>query len=250
MARVEARSNFERQLVSILGLVAVAYAFLAGLRTLTVTDLGWQLATARWIVQHHEIPSIDVFSYTAHGQPWVYPVGSGLLFYGAYLLGGYALLSWIQAAACAGTVALLVWRGSVVSAVLGILAVPMIATRTGARADMFSVVLFAAFLVLLWQHHRSGRARLWLLPILMAAWVNLHLGFIAGLALMAAYVAVEASDMMWRERRQTATEHLRSCWPWLILTCVATLLNPWGWGIFAAVFRQTSAMDTLSLWTS
>jgi tetratricopeptide (TPR) repeat protein len=250
MARAEARSNFAKQLVSILGLVAIGYAFLAGLRTLTVTDLGWQLATARWIVQHHEIPSTDVFSYTAHGQPWVYPVGSGLLFYGAYLLGGYTLLSWIQAAACAGTVALLVWRGSVVSAVLAILAVPMIATRTGTRADMFSVVLFAAFLVLLWQHHQSGRARLWLLPILIVAWVNLHLGFIAGLALMAAYVAVEASDMVWRERRQAAAEHLRSCWLWLIVTCVATLVNPWGWGIFAAVFRQTSAMDTLSLWTS
>ena len=243
-------SSIATQIAFVLSLVAVGYAFLAGLRTLTVTDLGWQLATARWIVQHHEIPSTDVFSYTAQGQLWVYPVGSGLLFYGAYLLGGYALLSWIQAAACAGTVTLLVWRGSVVSVVLAILAVPMIATRTGARADMFSVVLFAAFLVLLWQHHQSGRARLWLLPILMAAWVNLHLGFIAGLALMAAYVAVEASEMVWRERRQAATEHLRSCWPWLILTCVATLLNPWGWGIFAAVFRQTSAMDTLSLWTS
>jgi Flp pilus assembly protein TadD len=250
MARAEARSNFAKQVVSILGLVAVGYAFLAGLRTLTVTDLGWQLATARWIVQHHEIPSTDVFSYTAQGQPWVYPVGSGLLFYGAYLLGGYALLSWIQAAACAGTVVLLVWRGSLVSAVLAILAVPMIATRTGARADMFSVVLFAAFLVLIWQHHQSGRARLWLLPILMVAWVNLHLGFIAGLALLAAYVAVEALDMVWRERRQAAAARLRGYWPWLIVTCVATLANPWGWGIFAAVFRQTSAMNTLSLWTS
>jgi hypothetical protein len=249
-ARGGPSSDVATQVTFVLGLVAIGYAFLAGLRTLTVTDLGWQLATARWVVHRHEIPSTDVFSYTAQGQPWVYPVGSGLLFYGAYLLGGYALLSWIQAAACAGTVALLVWRGSVVSVVLGILAVPIIATRTGARADMFSVVLFAAFLVLLWQHHRSGRARLWLLPILMAAWVNLHLGFIAGLALMAAYIAVEASDMVWRERRAAAAEHLRSWWPWLIVTCVATLVNPWGWGIFAAVFRQTRAMDTLTLWTS
>src|SRR6516225_6103441 len=127
MARVWTRSDLATQAALVLSLVAIGYALLAGLRTLTVTDLGWQLATARWIVQYHEIPSTDVFSYTALGEPWVYPVGSGLLFYGAYLLGGYALLSWIQAAACAGTVALLVWRGSVVSAVLGILAVPMIA---------------------------------------------------------------------------------------------------------------------------
>ena len=69
MARAETRSDFAKQLVFILGLVAVGYAFLAGLRTLTVTDLGWQLATARWIVQRHEIPSTDVFSYTAQGQP-------------------------------------------------------------------------------------------------------------------------------------------------------------------------------------
>src|SRR6516164_8161332 len=250
IARGGLSSDVAARIAFVLSLVAVGYAFLAGLRTLTVTDLGWQLATARWIVQRHEIPSTDVFSYTAQGQPWVYPVGSGLIFYGAYLLGGYALLSWIQAAACAGMVALLVWRGSLVSVVLAILAVPMIATRTGARADMFSVVLFAAFLVLIWQHHQSGRARLWLLPILMVAWVNLHLGFIAGLALMAAYVAVEALDMLWRERREAAAERLLSCWPWLIVTCVVTLVNPWGWGIFAAVLRQTRAMDTLTLWTS
>ena len=250
IARAGVRSGLATQVVFILGLVAIGYAFLAGLRTLTVTDLGWQLATARWIVQHHEIPSTDVFSYTAQGQPWVYPIGSGLLFYGAYLLGGYTLLSWIQAAACAGTVALLVRRGSVVSAVLAILAVPMIAIRTGSRADLFSVVLFAAFLGLLWQNHQSGRARLWLLPTLMIAWVNLHLGFVAGLALVAAYVLVEALDMVWRERREAAAEQLRSCWPWLILTCGATLVNPWGWGIFNAVYRQTSAMDTLTLWTS
>jgi Flp pilus assembly protein TadD len=249
-ARGGLSSDVATQVAFVLSLVAIGYAFLAGLRTLTVTDLGWQLATARWIVKHHEIPSTDVFSYTAQGQPWVYPVGSGLLFYCAYLLGGYALLSWIQAAACAGTVALLVWRGSVVSTVLAILAVPMISIRTGARADMFSVVLFAAFVVLLWRQHQTGRARLWLLPILMVAWVNLHLGFIAGLALMATYVAMEASDMVWRERRQAAAKHLLSCWPWLIVTCVATLVNPWGWGIFVAVFRQTSSMDTLTLWTS
>src|SRR5438270_2294476 len=169
-------SALAAKVFAVLSLVALAYAFLAGLRTLTVTDLGWQLATARWIVQHLQIPSTEIFSYTAQGQPWVYPVGSALLFYGAYLVGNYALLSWLQAAACAGTVALLLRRGSIISAALAILAVPLIAIRTGARADMFTVVLFAAFLRLLWQHHQTGHARLWLLPMLMAAWVNLHLG--------------------------------------------------------------------------
>ena len=79
---------------------ALAYAALAGLRTVTEYDLGWQMATGRWIVQHHQIPSTDVFSYTAQGQPWIYPVGAGLLFYTLFLVGSYTLLSWSGVAAC------------------------------------------------------------------------------------------------------------------------------------------------------
>src|ERR1700747_3374324 len=89
--------HLPRRLFLVLGAAVLIYAFLAGLRTVTDFDLGWQMATGRWIVQHHHSPSTDVFSYTAQGQPWIYPVGSGLLFYATYLLGGWALLSWLGA---------------------------------------------------------------------------------------------------------------------------------------------------------
>ncbi len=132
-------------------MAALAYALLAGLRTVMDYDLGWQMATGRWVAQHRQIPSTDVFSYTAQGQPWIYPVGAGLLFYAAYLVGKYALLTWLGAAACVGTVALLIWRRSAIAAALAILAIPVIVLRTGPRAEMFTVVLFAAFLTVLWQ---------------------------------------------------------------------------------------------------
>ena len=83
---------------------AVIYAFFAGLRTVADFDLGWQLATGRYIVQHHVIPSTEMFSYTAHGSPWIYPPFSGVIFYLLFLLGGYAALSWLSAFACAATV--------------------------------------------------------------------------------------------------------------------------------------------------
>ena len=147
-----------RQLFFVLSVVALAYALLAGLRTMMDYDFGWQLATGRWVAQHRQIPSIDVFSYTAQGQPWIYPVGAGLLFYAAYLAGKYALLTWLGAAACVGTVALLIWRRSALAAVLAILAIPVIVLRAGPRAEMFTVVLFAAFLTVLWRQHESGSA--------------------------------------------------------------------------------------------
>ncbi|MGA7137004.1 MAG: tetratricopeptide repeat protein [Terriglobales bacterium] len=251
-ANTEAASNpstmlLARRLFAILGLVALTYALLAGLRTLIDSDLGWQLATGRWVVQHHQVPSTEVFSYTAQGKPWIYPVGSGLLFYAAYLLGGYGLLSWLGAAACTGTTALLLRRGSAISAALAILAIPRIALRTTPRADMFTVVLFSAFLTLLWQQHETGQARLWLLPVLMAAWVNLHLGYLAGFALAVGYLLVEILDMVWPGATRTAAlKRLRSSWPWLVATIPATLINPWGWGIYRALLRQESAMATHS----
>ena len=117
-----------------LSLTALVYALLAGLRTVTDWDLGWQLATGRWVLQHHQIPSTDILSYTAQGQPWIYPVGSGLLFYLVYLAGKYTLLSWLGAISCVGTVALVLRRGSSITAALAIFAMPQIALRSTPRA--------------------------------------------------------------------------------------------------------------------
>src|SRR2546421_8478780 len=71
-----------------LAALALLYALLAGLHTVQDFDLGWQLASGRWILQHHQIPSEDVFSYTARGQQWIYPVLSEVWLYIVYLLGG------------------------------------------------------------------------------------------------------------------------------------------------------------------
>lgn len=242
-------SSVEKKLFLFLGFVALAYAFLAGLRTVSDYDLGWQMATGRWVAQHHQVPSVDLFSFTAHGQPWVYPVGAGLAFYAAFLLGGYALLSWMGAATCVGTVALLLRRGSVVSAAIAIIAVPAISARTAPRAEMFTAVLFAAFLSILWQDYRGDSAHLWLLPLLMIGWVNLHPGFLAGLALIAAFSAIEVFEVLTAgPRRQTAIQKLKRAYPWFVAAAVATLVNPWGWGIWLALLRQNRAMALHSQW--
>src|SRR5271167_3265930 len=223
------RSSLQRRLFFALAVTALIYAFLAGLRTIKDYDLGWQLATGRWVAQHHHAPSVDAFSYTAQGD-WIYPVGAGLIFYAAFLFGGYTLISWIGAAASCCTVALLLRRGSAVSAAIAIIAVPLIAWRTAPRADMFTVVLFAAFLSLLWENYQTGRAPLWWLPLLMMAWANLHPGFAAGLGLVLAYVVIELLETIASDaRRRAALQRLRHSSRWLVCTALATLVNPWGW---------------------
>jgi Flp pilus assembly protein TadD len=252
----QSRSKIERYASGIVASVAVIYALLAGLHTLQDFDLGWQLATGRWVLQHHQIFSTDVFSYTAHGAHWIYPVLSGIIFYLIFLAGGYALLSWLGVAACAGTVAVIVRRSNFCSLVLAIIAVPLIANRTQPRAEMFTTVLFAAFLSLLWRHHFTGsprtgqeqRSPLWLLPVLMVLWVNLHPGFAAGLTLCCLYIGLELLELPFPPTRPAALARLRLAWPWLVLTGVATLANPWGWKIYIALSRQARAQDVHTSW--
>jgi tetratricopeptide (TPR) repeat protein len=228
--------------------IALTYAFLAGLHTLQDFDLGWQLATGRWVLHHRHVFSTDVFSYTAAGQPWIYPVLSGIAFYLAFLAGGYALLTWMGAIVCAGTVALLLRRARLIGCALALVAVPLIANRTQPRAEMFSTILFTGFLTLLWQHHRTGHARLWLLPILMVAWVNLHLGFVAGLAICGAYVFLELMDFPFAAKSTGSLARLRQAWPWLALTGIATFVNPWGPALYLALLRQQRAQSLHTSW--
>jgi tetratricopeptide (TPR) repeat protein len=236
-----------------LAAIALVYALLAGLHTIQDFDLPWQLATGRWIVQHHQTFSADIFSYTAPGAPWIYPVLSGIIFYLTYLAGGYALLSWLGAITCAGTVGLLLRRNNIATAALAFIAVPLIANRTQPRAEMFTTLLFAAYLSILWNHYRTGqdaqrRSLLWLLPVLMIFWVNLHPGFAAGLALCAVYILLEVLDLPFTENRRAVRSRFGRAWPWLALTVIATIVNPWGFNIYKVLTRQQEAQSLHNQW--
>ncbi len=223
---------------------ALTYAFLSGFRTIHDYDLGWQLATARWIVHHHQIPSTDVLSYTARGKPWIYPVFSGLLFYALYCIGGYAALTWLTAIASLTTAWLLMRQRTPTAGILAIISVPVIMTRLDPRADLFSTVFFAALLSLLWRYHRTGKAKLWILPILFLLWVNLHWGFVAGLGLCAAYALLEGCEMLFAARRKAARLRLQRAWPWLAGCALTTFANPWGVSFYKNVFTWIDDLIT------
>ena len=219
-------------------------ALSAGLHTVGDSDMGWHLATGRWVVEHRQVPRTDVLSFPSAGTPWMYPPFAGVLFYLIYNAFGYAGLSWFCALACLAVVAYLVRRGDMVSAVLALLAVGSIATRTAARADLFSTLFFALFLGELWAYQRGMRSRLWLLPVIMLFWVNLHPGFIAGLGVIGAYLLIELSDLPLADRRQAVLLRLRRVWPWLVACGAATLVNPWGARIYTASLNMAGAASS------
>ncbi len=220
--------------------MALLLAFAASYRRVVDTDIGWQMATGRYVIEQRHIPGTDVFSYTARGQEWIYPVGSGVIFHIAERIAGFAAITWIGVAACVGIVLLLLRSGATATAALALIAAHNIAYSTLPRANMFSTVLFTAFFFILWRYHRNSRAPLWVLPLLMVCWVNLHLGFFAGFAAMGGYVVLELTALPESRAR------LRRAVPWLAATAAATLLNPWGVRIYTAVARQQQILQTHS----
>lgn len=237
--------KFRRALALILLSTALVYAFCAGFRTIGDFDFGWHIATGRYVVQHHQIPRADVFSYTSAGSEWLYPPFAGVILYWIYLLGGYSALSWLLAIAAVVTTALLARRPGPITAIAAILAVPSIVFREAPRAELFTTVLFAAYVAVLWKYFRERRAPLWLLPLLMLFWVNLHPGFVSGLALLAGYVLLESCELPFAARRQAAQQRLRKIAPWLAASAAVTLVNPWGARIYLGLARQSRSVREL-----
>jgi tetratricopeptide (TPR) repeat protein len=203
----------------IVGLLAVLYAALAGFHTLSDFDVWWQLASGRWMWEHGSILRQEAFSYTASGTPWSYPAGGEILFYWLYRLGGLALLSLLTPLACLFIALLLIRRGGTLRAWSVVIAAPLIAWRANVRADMFTTVFAAIFLAILWENHRGEKESrwLWILPPLMAIWVNLHPGFLLGLALMAMFTL----------------RHPRRLLACTGVAVLATLANPFGWHVYS-----------------
>src|SRR5690349_13620175 len=134
--------------VQILAIATLLYAFCAGFRTVGDFDFGWQIATGRYVAQHHQISRTDVFTYTAAGNEWLYPPFSGLILYWLYLLGGYSALSLVLAIAVVVTIVFLLYARDVgvSTCVAAALAVPSIVFRENPRAELFSTVFFAVYL--------------------------------------------------------------------------------------------------------
>jgi tetratricopeptide (TPR) repeat protein len=216
--------------------MVVMYAFLAGLHTVGDFDAGWQIATGRYVIEHHSIPSTDILSYTARGAAWIYPIFSGIALYLVFAKLRWAGLSWL----CALVAAIVIWmitrRREVATVALAMLAVPLIADRATPRADLFTLMLLPAFLLVLIGARESAKSVFWAAPLLMIVWVNTHPGFIFGLALLAWYLVAEIIDLKF--------VRLRKNLPWVLVTAAAVLVNPWGikvlaqWGaIFFAISR-------------
>jgi hypothetical protein len=255
--------------VALLGLLVFTAL---SVRLLGDAGIGWHIRTGQLILATHAIPRVDSFSSAANGQPWfawewLYDVLVGWLESAAGLNGVVLFTALVIALVFAWTSRLLLRRGTniLVALVLVLLAASASMIHFLARPHVVSWLFTVAWFWILESSEKScdgspsgsseysatpaSRTRfLWLLPLLMLVWVNVHGGFLVGFALLAIYWCGAVwqwfslkgdrfDDILWKIR---SGRRIRSLTIAGILSAAATLVNPYGWRLHIHIYRYLS----------
>jgi hypothetical protein len=211
-----------------------------------LADFWHHLARGRAMAEEGRLVDHDQFTFTIAGQSfqdvnWL----SQVMYYRLYQWGGMDLVRVANALVLALTLSMLVdlcWRKSAslpVAAAIGIFTFFGLWQILTVRPQTFSLLLFVLLYDVL---DRSEKRPAWLLvpPFILALWANLHGAFPAGIMLIGCFALTAA----WQGRRAGRLFNYPHTWRLAICLAVsllATLINPYGWGIYEYV-RQTSGI--------
>jgi hypothetical protein len=172
-------------------------AILLGSRMLNADgDLPHHLAVGKYVLQGHLPPIVDIFSYTRNGVPiaphkWL----SGVFFYLAYIIFDERGIVILSALLIATTFAMIysdgVKRTGTRLPVFFLVAwgASITSLHWISRPHLFTMLLFAVWLILNERLASGKKIAIWLFPAIMLLWNNIHGEFIAGFLVTGATLA-------------------------------------------------------------
>lgn len=222
-------------------LALVAFAYVVAVTKpiiLTASDLGRHLMNGKLFLDHRVILTTNEYSYTYPDFPFLnHHWGSGVFFELARRFRGFVGVSLFGIGLSLTTVVLYLriawlhgkfWLAMTAAAI----ALPMFASRNEVRPELFSYLLSGVFLWIL-LGVRSGAVSRWalaILPVLMLAWVNLHIYFFLGVGWIGAFL-VDALVRAWIDvpNRKQHLSFAGSLAATVLACCAVAPLNPNGW---------------------
>jgi len=195
-------------------------------------DTGWHIRTGQYILEHHRVPTQDLFSFSRPGAPWfawewLTDVTYALLFRIAGLKAIVLMAGTMIALFATLVLRYTLWRGAnpLVAAFTTLLAVGASSMHFLARPHLFTLLLLPICLWLVEADRRRNTRWVWALIPVTALWTNLHGGFVIflaclGLLVLACGVEVALGRPEWPQIRRYST---------LLAGCsLASLANPYG----------------------
>jgi hypothetical protein len=215
---------------------------------------GRHLRMGEIILATHQVPRADPLSFTHGGERWVdYEWGFEATIGELDRAGGLPLVAAfctaIFAVTLLGIYRTLVHCGASLTAGLVTMGMAFLTLYIHFSARPVIVTyLFFALVVEVWFRRAQPRPRDWLfLPIIFAAWANLHAGWAAALAFLVLALAGRLIDRA--AGRASGEEAPIIPWAGLTLLCaLAVSLNPWGWTLYRQIFAFATSYKSFALW--
>ena len=226
-------------------LIFYSYVLSVGPSLLRDPDTFWHIRTGQWILDHAQFPTVDFYSYTESGKPWISTEWLSEISYAvAFDFGGWRAVATLAGTACAamiGIVCLYLLRHVRFSVAIGwtVLASAAISPHFLARPHLFSYVLLAIWTINLldaYDDDNFNLPSLLSLAPLMVLWANLHGSFTLGLVLLYVF----AGFCLYQNIVQ---QNYTKCWRLLIVASVVTaaaLITPYG---ISSAFMTTKLLD-------
>jgi len=228
----------------VLALLATAFT-LVSVSPVPPHDFWWHVRVGQQIVQQHAIPTVDTFSFTASGRPVFYQSWlSEVLLYALLHVGGLPLTIFVQALLVTATYGGLFWlcreagAGHFRLAVFCTLWALFAASNNWAiRPQSFSFLPFLLFVWVLRRYVRGRRSPLWVLPLTMILWVNLHGAFILGPILALLVLLGLTMDRLLPLKNDLSHAPLKPLIVTIAALGPAILINPRGLGVIRYVLN-------------
>jgi len=261
MLREKMRNVFTFHLA--LASIVALWVYLVANRDVGDPDIWWHLRNAEYLFKSLRLPQVDMYSYTALGQPWINhqwlaEVAYYLAWRAAGLVGIYVLFLLLLELILLGTF-YLAYKGSgnlKGSFLVSCFAVLLAAVSFGPRTLLFGYLYLLILLLILQRFRSTGQGPLWILPPLFCLWINSHGSWMSGMMVFGIIAAAGLLEGSWGrvEAVRWSPRQLRQLLMAGAASVAALFVNPYGYRLvlypFDFILRQKLNVGHVEEWAS
>ena len=227
--------------------------FVIGARPILDPDFGWHLRSGLDLLRNLKVPKLDSYAYTLPDWPWVNHewLADGIVAFIYQYLGSLTLIGFFAILIgfiflLAASIAKVDFKYRILASLIALLAaLPIL----GVRMQVITLLGMALTLWMLYQYRKKIIKHLWWIPIIFLAWANLHGGFTIGLVILALFFLVELIKFLfnhWWPKIYAKLKISEATLEWLqlkhlfivgLVAGLATLINPYGWGLYLDFYK-------------
>ncbi len=259
--RGRARAGTSFLAVLTLALIGMQFVFTMIQPDLNDPDVWWHIRNAQYLVQQHQLPRQDMYSFTATNRKWINTEWlSELPFYLAYRVFGVSGLKALTFILPSIMILLLLYlsfqesgnfKGSIAACAFASF---LAKVSYGPRTILFGYIFLLLLLIVLQRFRLRGTGPLWVIPLLFCVWANTHGSWAIGLILFFLIGVAGLVGGSWGqiESVRWTSSQMRKLALTGAASAAALFINPFGWRLvyypFDLAFKQKLNIAHVAEW--